>query len=192
MSSPIDLCTVQDVRLYSPNVQGAQTDPLLAELVTSESATIESYCERWIRDREVDIVQTFSGEGSRLIAVPAYPITSVASVIVDGVAWPRTTSSTQPGYTFSERFLIAPLMGFPRGWQNVQVTYRAGYALETVPPPLKQACIELVDLRLQERKRQGVSGRTVGGEQVSYMDKDLPSSIKERLRSFVSVTCAKG
>lgn len=192
MPASIDLCTVPDVRLYSPNVQGSQTDALLAELITSESAAIEAYCERQIRDRGVDITQTFSGEGGRLIPLPAYPITSVSSVVVDGVAWARTFSSTMPGYSFSERFLVAPLTGFPKGWQNVQVTYRAGYTLATLPPVLKQACIELVDLRLQERKRQGVAGRTVGGEQVSYMDKDMPSSIKERLRSFISVTCARG
>lgn len=184
MASGIDLCTVADVRQYSPNVQGGQVDALIADLITSETMAIETYCERPILDRGADIVQVFNGEGSRLIPLPSFPITAVSSVVVEGIAWPLAPNTHSPGYMFDERFLISPLVGFPRGFKNVRVTYRAGYTLATLPATLKQACIELVDLRLQERKRQGVTGRTVGGEQVSYADKDIPDSIKERLRFF--------
>jgi hypothetical protein len=190
MASNIDLCTLADVRKYSPNVQGEVLNELIETLIATESAHIENVCDRPLRDRGVDIVQTFDGEGGQRLPLPSYPITSISSVVVDGIAWPHASSSMSFGYVFDGRFVIATTNRWPRGVQNITVTYRAGYDLETLPYNLRQACVELVDLRLQERKRQGVQSKTVGGEQVSYADKEMPNSIRARLRGFEAVITA--
>lgn len=190
MASVIDLCTVNDVRLYSIGVQGESMNPLIESLITAESGHIENVCNRPLRDREQDIVQTFDGEGYRLLPLPSYPITAVTRVVVDGIEWPVAPNAYAHGYTFNSRFLIAPSSRFPKGFNNVEVTYRAGFTLETLPATLRQACVELVDLRLNERKRQGVQSRTVGGEQVSYLNTDMPDSIRARLRDFDAVITA--
>jgi hypothetical protein len=92
------------------------------------------------------------------------------------------------GYSFNQRFLIANAR-FPKGTRNVKVTYTAGYT--TVPEDIKQACMEMVALRLDERKRIGVSSQSIAGESVSYKDQDMPMSVQatlQKYRSYVAAT----
>lgn len=190
MPSPHDLCTVNDVRLYSPNVQGNNLDGLIESLISTESSFIEDWCQRRILDRGVDIVQTFNGEGAHLLPLPAFPITAVSAVVVDGEVWTQALGPYDIGYRWSARYLIARGQVFPRGYGNIQVTYRGGYTKANLPDSLRQACIELVDLRLQERKRQGQTSKSLGGEQVTYQDREMPQSIAERIGIYQTVIAA--
>lgn len=52
------------------------------------------------------------------------------------------------------------------------------------PRDLEQACIELALLRINERARIGESGKTLAGEVVSFVQKDLTASIVTALQPY--------
>lgn len=184
MTSPIDLCTINQVKAYSPDVQGNNLDGLLGELVTSESRFISKWCERELVTQDVDIVESINGEDIDMLPLRNWPIRSISSVVVDGETWVYAPTGSTMGYRFSKRFLFAIGRWFPRGRMNVVVTYRGGYLKNEVPEDLQQACAELVAYRLAERKRLGQQSKTLNGEQVTYTDGPMPKSISARLQDY--------
>ena len=71
---------------------------------------------------------------------------------------------------------------FTRGAQNVTVQYTAGFAV--TPPEIEQACIALVALRYKERDRIGQASKNVGGETVSFQQKDMPADVATILDQY--------
>lgn len=92
---------------------------------------------------------TVDGTGGDRIVMKDWPITAVASVLVNGLAVPASPDGVSAGYIFSERSIIllpntvigTPLASssyialskFPRIAQNVVITYTAGYTANTQP-----------------------------------------------------------
>jgi hypothetical protein len=52
------------------------------------------------------------------------------------------------------------------------------------PPDLEQACIELALLRINERARIGEASKTLAGEVVSFVQKDMTASIATALQPY--------
>lgn len=179
-----DLVTVADVKRYAPNVTGNGLDDLIQDLITNESQFIDTWLNRPVL--EGTHTERYNGEGSALIPLHHFPITAVSSVKVNDQAWDFATLTTQMGFRFDDRFLIAINAVFPRGYQNIEVTYTGGYTKAAVPQDIKQACIELVTLRIDERKRLGVTSKSLNGENITYSDKDMPESVQARLNPYRS------
>jgi hypothetical protein len=53
-----------------------------------------------------------------------------------------------------------------------------------VPGPIEQAVIELVGLDLKQRDNLGIKSKTLAGENVTYEDRGLPTSITDMLRPY--------
>lgn len=180
-------CTVADVKRYATNLpQTAGADELLRDLIASEQSLIEQYVE--CRLESATYTETLDGNNVTLLPVNNWPITAVSSVTVDGVAWTfAPAGSAQVGYRFNKRSLIAVGQRWPEDHQNVVVTYTAGFAPGSPEmSTAKQACIELVVYRFNERSRQGVASKSISGETVTYRESDIPVAIKARLNDFRS------
>jgi len=179
------LCSVADVKRYAVTAQSNNLDDLISELITTETTYIEQYLNRRITDAGVDLVEYHDGEGGRLIPLSVLPVTAVSSVIVNDLPWAAASKVTDVGFQFNSRFLIAKNTRFPEGLRNVKVTYRGGYTQATLPPDFSQAVAELVALRLEERKHQGMRSKTLNGETITYdTDHDIPKSIADRLDNY--------
>jgi len=78
------------------------------------------------------------------------------------------------------------MAGFPscRGWsggfQNIRVTYRAGYELDQVPRDLQIACAELARLIFRQVPRSGTSGRSRPRGSTSFAE-----ALPERTRAAI-------
>ncbi len=176
-----DLTTLTNVKAwFSPPLTSTADDALLTRLVTAASQFIQTWLGRQTA------VQTYTevrdGTGGRLLAFANVPVTAVASLVIDGMPILPAADALSPGFLFSGSMLYLQGYRFTRGVQNVAVVYTAGFA--ATPPEIEQACIELVALRYKERDRIGHVSKSVSGETVSFLQKDMPPDVQTVLEQY--------
>ena len=183
-----DLTTLANVKAYiSPPLVTTADDVLLSRLVTAASQFIQSWLNRTIASASYS--ETRNGGGGTRLFLRNRPVTAVASLTIDGVAIaPSAPAPTGDGYLFDENSLYLIGHCFSRGAQNVTVHYTGGFA--ATPPEIEQACIALVALRYKERDRIGQGSKNVGGETVSFQQKDMPADVATILDQYRSVVPA--
>jgi hypothetical protein len=176
-----DLTTLANVKgWFSPPLTSTVDDVLLTRLVTAASQFIQTWLGRQIS------LQTYTeqrdGTGGRLLAFANVPVTAVTSLVIDGVPIPQAPDTQSPGFVFSASMLYLQGYRLTRGFQNVAVVYTAGFA--STPSEIEQACIELVALRYKERDRIGHVSKSVSGETVSFVQKDMPPDVETVLEQY--------
>ena len=114
-----------------------------------------------------------------------YPINSVSSVYVNGVAIPASPDYLQNGYVFDMNRIILIGYIFTKGTQNVLVNYNAGYV--SIPAEIEQATIDLVMDMYVGKDRIGVSSKTLAGETVAFSLADMPARTKTILNNYRNV-----
>lgn len=175
-----DLTTLEKVKAHF-EVKNSTDDGLLTHLITAASDFIRTYCSRDLA--ATDYVESRNGHGGRVLVLPNYPIISVASVKVDGVAITSAAGSpTLSGYVFDQYSISLRGYVFSKGFKNVELSYRAGF--ETIPLDLEQACIDLVGLKFKERTRIGETSKSVAGATTSYSTDDMPAHTKSVLEFY--------
>lgn len=53
-----------------------------------------------------------------------------------------------------------------------------------VPPDIEQCCIELIGLRFKEKDRIGQVSKSVGTENITYLQKDMPADVQTLLNQY--------
>lgn len=177
-----DLTTLAAVKAYAGVTTNAD-DAILGALITAYSQWVRSWLNR-------DLLRTtytvrFSGRGGQSIQLPQYPIRSIGSLAINGVAVAAQPNWGASGYYFDDTRLYLEGSCFTRGNGNVQVTFDAG--LDAVPGDIVQAVNELVGLRYALRDKQGWSSKSLAGETVSLITKDMPDSVRTTLRQYQRV-----
>jgi hypothetical protein len=114
-----------------------------------------------------------------------YPVTSVASLTIDGQSIPPGDPVSTPGFYFTPTMLMLNGYSFRRGFGNVVINTTAGYA--EIPDELAQACIELVNVRYAEKKRPGLVSEALAGQTTAYSQRDVPPSVATMLGAFRKV-----
>ena len=181
---PADLTTVANLAgwLNLANLADPVPDQL-QRLVTAVSNWMQSWMSRTIRSLAYN--ETLDGHGGNRLVLGNAPVTAVSSVTVDGQAIPPSPGFGQAGYVFTSTAIILTGSLFNRGDANVQVSYTGGFG--TTPPDLEQACLELAALKWSERSRIGHVSKSLGGETVTFMVKDMPDSVRTTLAKYDSV-----
>ena len=156
---------------------------MFPRLVSAASAFIEQNLNRTFAVTQYS--ETRNGHGEQFVTFSDYPVTSVQSVVIDGVVIPPARDSLSPGYRFDATRLVLQGYRFNRGRLNVQLAYTAGYP--TIPYEIEQACIELVAAKYKGRDRIGVSSKTINGEVISFTRSDLTEDLKSVLRAYQKV-----
>ena len=177
-----DLTTVANLKAWL-GITGSTDDALLARLVTAASQWVQNWLSRDLLSAARSEVR--NGTGSATMVLANRPVTAVASLMINGQAVPASSGHSQPGYFFSDSTLFLRGYTFTRGQGNVTVSYTAGYA--SIPPELEQACIELISVRYRERDRIGHVSKSLGGETVTFSQKDAPDSVITILKQYESV-----
>jgi hypothetical protein len=189
-----DLCALADVTAWlqtGANPFPAVDDALLARLITAASRFIESWLDR--RIALCDWIEIRDGNGGQRLAFANVPVTQIWSLSIDGLTIPPAPANGGfgAGYVFSPTEVALRGYVFTRRAQNVSVTYTAGYA--SVPSDIAQACVELVCQRYRERSRIGeVSKSLIGGETVSFSQKDMSDDVKTLLSQYRAVAPVSG
>lgn len=180
--NPADLCTVDDLKTWL-NVQGSTDDALFQRLVTAVSVYMQNWMNRTIHS--MSYTDTRDGCGTDIIVLGNRPVTEVTSLSVGGVSVAPSLDGVQAGFVFDDMAVYLVGSKFPRGRQNVKISYKAGWA--TVPFDLAQAAIELAAYRYREKGHIGQTGTGMGPEHISYSERDLPPSVKTLMNQYKSV-----
>lgn len=131
---------------------GVPNDANLQFAVSAISQLMADWCNRVFT--ATDLVEVYDGPGGTRMITRNYPIISIASLSVNGLAQVVSPGFGKIGYT-SDGNRIIDLTGtcFDRGRQNVALSYRAGYA--TIPMDLQLACLNWVKDQILSRDRDG-------------------------------------
>lgn len=144
-----DLTTPAVAKSYIPN---APNDTVLSGLITRISSQIRSLINRQALVPTI-YTQQFSGQRTRQLVLPEWPLLTLSSLKISGVDTPiapQLNDPDPPSFTFGYRFqpwsgippgnpAVLDLIGFSflGGLQNVVVNYTAGYQVtneaQTIP-----------------------------------------------------------
>lgn len=173
-----DLTTLATVKGYLPGIDALDTqfDTLLERLITAVSAKFTAEVGRSLASAAA--TETYNGHGGQRLTTKRFPIISVASLSIDGLAITPRASVGESGYVVDDATSIA-LEGyfFSQGLQNVVVTYTAGYA--TIPLDVEQVIVKMVCLQFRDKDRIGQGSRSMQGESVSYADGPVLAAWRE-------------
>lgn len=168
-------------------------DRLLQRLITSCSLDILAKMSRK-SILQTAVTERRNGNGNSQMTVHYWPIISVQSVSVNGVAFSPSPDGVQAGYRFDDFAIyiigtpynsaLAYSPFFVKGQQNVALGYTYGYP--TVPYDVEQACIELVSLKATiGRTKIGLRTESLAGiGTTSYITSAVPDSVKAVVNTY--------
>ena len=181
MSYGGDLTTVANVQQYAGQnnqiAASGMSAPIQA-LITRVSTEFYTYTGRNILSGTY--VESYNGTGSQNLILNQYPVISVSGIAING----HTINQTNNGNGYitgwnNDNQQIFVYAGICKGFQNVQVTYTAGYS--SIPGDIEQSVIDYVLILLAKTGRIGVVNKAVEGMSDRYVgDLDgVPKSVKE-------------
>ncbi len=179
MANTIDLTTLSEVQAYlAQSVLVSGSNPIISSLITSVSEQCIKYTGRIFSG--TTFTETYNGTGSQDLLLRNYPVQSVSGVSIFGYPIHQTTSSNGyvTGWNFDQDGVHLTNRTFPKGFQNIYVTYRAGY--DTIPYDINRSVAEYVAIIFQKRSRIGEVSQSIPEVgTVSYInDRDgVPASI---------------
>lgn len=177
-----DLTTISAVKAYIGKTDSAD-DALLAALVTAYSQWVRSWTNRDFTVQTYNIWR--SGRGGQMLMLPQWPVISINSLVIEGVPMAAQAVWGSYGYRFTDQAIVIDGAYFPMGSSNINVGFAAGFA--TVPTDIAQAVNELVALRYKLRDKMEWSSKTLAGEVVTLVTKDMPSSVATILKQYQNV-----
>lgn len=172
-ADPRDLTTVASLKAWL-GITATTADDQLQRLVTAVSVGVAGFLGRDLHSQER--TEAYDGTGSDLLLLRQAPATAVARVLVDGQELPASA------YRMTPLSLVRLGSWWPVGWDNVQVTYTAGYT--DVPPDVEQAVLEICGYRWREKDRIGLASKGFGQETTTFHLTDLPESARSVLLSY--------
>lgn len=187
-----DLTTIENVRLWLTSKASAfstVSDDLLARLITSCSAYVQSWLNREIL--LASYAETYSGKGTTRLELRQYPVQAVTAVSVDGVAIQARpalgtlSASTIAGFVYDEVAVMLVGYRFTRGMQNVVVSYSAGY--DAVPADVEQAVTDIIGDWFKYRDRIGVTVQAIEQQSTSFVNTPMPARAKDVLAQYRNV-----
>ncbi|TXH41835.1 MAG: hypothetical protein E6Q97_36730 [Desulfurellales bacterium] len=178
-----DLTTVPKVRQFF-GIQNNDDDARIGSLITACSKAITQYLSRNLLAQEYT-AERYDGNDSDILMLKAFPVVSVSLVTINGVTQSASSDGLlQAGYYPADTYIF--LVGgarFPRGRNNVIVTYTAGYS--TVPEDVVEACIEMVGDRYKLPSRLGERSKALQqGGSVSYDMENMSARVKGLLSPY--------
>lgn len=174
-----DLTTLASVKAWIP-VTTTSDDDLLTALVTRASTFVQSWLNRTIASQAYAEVR--NGQGMPVMLLQNYPISAIASLSIDGIVVPARSPlgpgsfSNPGGYTFDANAVYLSGWVFCSGFQNVAISYVAGYA--DTPADIVQATNMIIAdwYRNARGSRVGVQSESIEGQSISFMREQMPKA----------------
>lgn len=166
-------------------------DAFLVHRINDFTAYAEKYCTRRFASTTYTN-ERYDGTGRDKIFLRNWPIISVSSLTIDNEAINEATDyDDYDGYWIEPTLSGIKLEGclyrvdkWDRGWQNVKITYVAGYA--TIPHDLREACFLAVKTMYDVMKnKEGKKSETLG--RYSYTFESLPKSIRDQVHNTLDM-----
>lgn len=177
-----DLTSVK--RWLQITVANTTDNDILTALVSQVTDEFLSFLSRDIFSTAY-VAERRNGTGQRRLTLKQFPVTAVASLVIDNQTIQPAPNPTALGYMFDDREIYLNQLtgvgagygynlsggpGFSRGLLNVVIAYTAGYSsCDPVLSELKNAATQQVAYEYMKRNRIGEKSKTLGQAQtVSY------------------------
>lgn len=191
----IDLVKLADVKAWLDiDLADTKDDTLLQTLITgvSQAMLTPIGISTFVTQAYSEV---YDGSGTPMQALRQVPITAVASLTINTYSIVASPDGVKSGFAFDKfalKLVGAPApypanFGVPgvfiRGFQNVAVTYTAGYA--AIPFDIQEAAKEWCAVRYRARRFIGITSKHLAtGETVSFSQKAMPDFVKGVLRLY--------
>jgi uncharacterized phiE125 gp8 family phage protein len=157
-------------------------DDIVSYFINAASDELERQCDRKLKAQSITEVQ--HGRGQNIIQLREFPVNSITSLRLDrdGVFTDPSTLIPATSYAIADHgnCLLYKHATFPKGYNNIQVVYNAGYS--TLPSDIEHACLWLVFWYYKIRNAEdiGRTSKTKEGETVSYLQ-EAPQMVKNAI-----------
>ena len=164
-------------------------DARLEIFINAATSRIESMTDRTLK--ESSIVEIQHGGSQNLIMLRQFPVTSIAEVMVDVTKQfvdPTTIVDPTRYFLADDGNSIAFNFYLPKGFNNVKVSYTAGYNAvlhDTKLAELELVCLWLVEWFYKHRERgdMGRTNKSKGDESVGILSA-MPVMIREIISCY--------
>ena len=166
-------------------------DDLVGDTVNAVSDWINKYCDRKFLSAER--TEYYNGNGTSELALKNFPVTAIGSLYDDPLrAFGASTLIPSTDYILDGNAGLVQLFNghtnFFEGFQNIKITYTAGYAVDsTMPYAVQMACKILTSLiyrNVYVQWRVGIASEQVGDKTVTFRDEEVPKMVKSMLDPF--------
>ncbi len=181
------LVTLSDARSWLGTSAAAYSDDQITHMIEVASDTIVRFIG--YDPTPSSYAKTFNGRDEQRLILPERPVTAVSSVTIDGIVIPQSPSASVYGFVFDHKSVMLCGRRFSRGWQNITISYQAGFA--TLPNDLSDAVIELVKLqyfsldRDPDLKGDNVTGVYSAQYGASSSASGMPEKIAADLKRYI-------
>ena len=180
MATP--LTTLANVKDWL-QINTTTSDALLTRMITAFSDAVANYINRDLGLQAYTI--TRDGIGGNVLIFQNYPVVTLSSLTIDGIAIPARPAFGSNGYVFSATKVVLTGYIFTKGVQNVTLSTTAGYA--SIPTELEQAVIEWIADRYASRDRISINSKSIAGESIVFAQNDIPDPVVAILRPYKKV-----
>ncbi len=184
------LATLAETKLFM-GFTNANNDTLIQQLIDSATTAIKSHTDRELEDSGSDVTEFHNSDGrSVVVTLREFPVIGTITSVHDDVDRVFDSSSLIPAidyYVDVDAGVIELIDGvFSRGAGNIQVLYRAGFVVDSIPKDLSQACIKLVAHWFNLRKQSGYASRSLKEGSVSFeFNHEIPGDVKALLAPYI-------
>ena len=186
-----NLTTLEDTKEYL-EIDGTDSDNLLQQLIGAASQFVKTETGyEWV---ETTYKEMIDGERTETLILTQKPIISIESLVINGetidnyyiynesgMLKRQDVGIYNVGYTHHSRKGLL----FPRGQQNIEVEYVAGY--EDVPQDLQKAVWSMVNAVLEGKEYEGLSQYSIGDESMQWDSKSVPQEAMQTIQKYKSV-----
>lgn len=164
-------------------------DSILEDLIDQCTKFIMNFCGgRTFLGTGSDATEYYDGTDQNKLFLKNFPIISVTSISYRSGGTYATPTWT--AFDADNDYIRDDVKGIiffgpmPRGRQNIQVVYKAGYAdAASVPDDLHLAVRKLVAKEFGRRKSQGALNESLGGASIQWNEK-MDDGVKDILDSY--------
>ena len=188
-----NLTTLEDTKEYR-EIEGTDNDNLLQQLIGAASQFVKTETGyEWV---ETTYKELIDGERTETLILTQKPIISVVSLVING-----ETISSDNYYIYNESGMLKRQdigiynvgythhsrkgLLFPRGQQNIEVEYVAGY--EDVPQDLQKAVWSMINTQLGGKGYEGLESYSIGDESMKWREAGLPVEVQQTIARYKSV-----
>lgn len=163
-------------------------------LIFSASAEIETYTNRKLKQRDIRELQ--DGCMQNELTLKQYPLKEITSLKIDNERnYPEETIVNTDYYKcfipYSEddretpsEIILAEGYLFPKGRNNIEIIYKAGYLDEEMPEDLKTAVIELVEWNYKRLKNRQIGETNLKYGEKTQLETTIPKNIRDLLDPY--------
>ncbi|MDC7225209.1 MAG: hypothetical protein PQJ61_00430 [Spirochaetales bacterium] len=162
-------------------------------LIFSATAEIENYTNRKLKQREMR--ELHNGFNQNEVLLKNYPVKEVSSLKVDNER--DYTEETivnkdyyscfiphEKDYEQPSEIILTDGYSFPRGRNNIEVIYTAGYLEEEVPEDLKTATVEMVEWSYKRLKNRQIGEVNLKYGQETQVATKMPEHVMKLLEPY--------